>query len=294
MGWQTIVTVLSTIFLTAGEAYAGSHLGPDMLTGNHIWIITLVIMFIMMLQGSVPFVAFVAMLVAYFFIYPPDLGDLSWLLEGTLVAGVILIVIGLFIWVVRKLHHKIPMGSFPSSLGGGRRLRTSPHFSGPIQSSTPTSNQMASNVQVTKTLYHGTPTVQNARKIVQGTGTWKVGNGNVYGTGVYLADKSTARAYAGTGGGIVKVQLSAPSDQIADYYQVTSSNGFRTWKLGNGNGNHGDEVAHYVTEELGKRFIQVNQNMFVGLVSANLKSVPVEFQGLTAIEARDLAGNKIN
>lgn len=294
MRWQTIVMILFSTFLTAGEAYAGNHLGPDMLTGNHIWIITLVIMFIMMLQGSVPFVAFVAMLVAFFLIYPPDLGDLSWLLEGALAVGVIVIVIGLLIWAVRKLRYSMPLGSLTSGLGGGRRLRTSAQSSSPIQSSTPTSNQMASNVQVTKTLYHGTPTLQNARNIAQGTGTWKVGNGNVYGTGVYLADKSTARAYAGTGGGMVKVQLSAPSSQIADYYQVTTSNGFRTWKLSNGNGNHGDEVAHYVTEELGKRFIQVNQNMFVGLVSANLKSVPVEFQGLTAIEARDLAGNIIN
>lgn len=55
----------------------------------------------------------------------------------------------------------------------------------------------------TTTVYHGTPSVENARSIARNG--WMVGSGNVLGDGIYFArNLSTARSYASSGGVYLK------------------------------------------------------------------------------------------
>lgn len=309
---------IAAVLLSAPNALA-SIPGSYELTGFQVWTIALVIMFVMVFTGGVPLVAFIGYLVAYLFIQGSNvreevLGpknqqpvdqpwsfDFSWIIDSLEIIGAIVIFGAVVLVLFRILRYGRGLG--PSSYSSSRYSNSSscqPHSRSQVYSSTrPSMNSTQSQGptstigQVKKTLYHGTPTIKNAQSIADGTGTWIVGNGNLYGTGVYLADRRTAQAYANSNGGIVKVKLSAPGAQIADYYQVSNSSGFQTWRRQNGSGNLGDEIARFVTEQLGKRFLQVNQNMFVVLVDPNLKSIPVSFQGLKVIEAYDLAGNKI-
>jgi len=146
---------------------------------------------------------------------------------------------------------------------------------------------------ISQVLYHGTPTVENARSICQGTGTWVVGTGNVYGTGVYLANRSTASGYAGHAGAIVEVYLSALGSQVVDYNQVTGSREFNSWRIRNSNGNQGDALAAYVTEVVGKRFLKAPGGIFVVLMNPVYRNNLISFEGLTVRGAYDLRGNRI-
>ena len=142
-------------------------------------------------------------------------------------------------------------------------------------------------------LWHGTPTLENARNIANGGGTWVVGEGNAYGTGVYLADKATAGTFAESGGALVRIMLSVPVSQMVGYHQVKNSKEFRAWAKRNGNGNHGDNITAYVTEVLGCRFVRVDDSLFVALAPRTGWTKRIMFEGIKVTGVFNLNGNQI-
>lgn len=142
--------------------------------------------------------------------------------------------------------------------------------------------------------YHGTPSRQAAINIMFSGGSWLVGNRNKYGSGVYLADFSTAKEYAGRSGAIVEVRTDIPPSQIASYDQVLNSSQFRQWRQGRSAGNLGDDISLFVTEVLGCRFLRTSRGWLVGLVPPNLKQTALSFQGLKALRVLSPQGCPIN
>ena len=142
-------------------------------------------------------------------------------------------------------------------------------------------------------LWHGTPSINRAVDILQGHGTWVVGNGNVHGTGVYLASKSTARAYTGVNGALVKVRLSIYSSQIAYEDELLANQNFQTWSTYNPNWVGGDAVTEYVTNTLGKQYLKVDDNMWVALAHKTNNNHLINFSGITALGVFDLNDNKL-
>jgi len=137
-------------------------------------------------------------------------------------------------------------------------------------------------------LCHGTPSIENALDIISGRGTFIVGSGNQYGTGVYFADFNTAKTYAGTSGAIIKVSISVPYSQIADYSELTSSVSFTQFGK-----NIGDGITNYVLNVLRKRFLKVNNNLIVALSDRTNLDERVVFEGVTINGILDNNGNQI-
>jgi hypothetical protein len=144
-------------------------------------------------------------------------------------------------------------------------------------------------------LYHGTPDLNNVRDILDFGSGFMVGQGNSYGTGVYFTDNlEIAKHYAKGSGGIVKVNLQTPVNQIADFFSIASSGDFRTWSSTYGSGNIGDDTANYTLQILRKRFISVSQGFyFVALANKTAKNERVVFEGITIIGVMDASGNPI-
>ena len=166
------------------------------------------------------------------------------------------------------------------------RLNLNPNWSSPP----PPYAQQIGTLRTQK--WHGTPTISNAMDIMQHQGSWIARDGNASGTGVYLASKSMARGYA-IGGALIQVSINIPRSQIADYNQVTSSSGFRSWRRLNGTGNHGDDISEYIITQLGQRYLDAGGGIIVALVRPSDKHQLVKIEGLTAVAAYDLRGNKI-
>lgn len=137
-------------------------------------------------------------------------------------------------------------------------------------------------------LYHGTPSVDNARDIISGGGTFIVGSGNQYGTGVYFADFNTAKDYAHSSGAILKVAIMVPPNQVADYNELPNTVTFP--KLGSSNG---DKITNYVLKVLKKRYLKVNDNLVVALADRTNVNERVVFEGVGVTDIYDYNGNHI-
>ena len=144
-------------------------------------------------------------------------------------------------------------------------------------------------------LYHGTPDLNNVQDIIDFGSGFIVGQGNSYGTGVYFTnDLGVAKQYARGTGGIVRVNLQVPADQIANYNSVVNSSYFRSWCSTYGNGNAGDNVTEYTIGVLRKRFIRVGSyNVYIALARATIGNERVVFEGLTILGGFDARGNPL-
>jgi hypothetical protein len=159
----------------------------------------------------------------------------------------------------------------------------------------PPTNYLYQNGMLSVDLYHGTPYLNNVQDIVDFESGFIVGQGNSYGTGVYFADDiGMAMLYAKLAGGIVKVQLKVPSDQIVDYESVANSPDFKQWCSTHGSGNYGDNITDFTTQILRKRFIRVAfQRTYVALAKKTFNNERVVFEGITILGVMDASGNPI-
>ncbi|EFK10016.1 conserved domain protein [delta proteobacterium NaphS2] len=146
----------------------------------------------------------------------------------------------------------------------------------------------------TAVLYHGTPKLENARNIINGGGTFVIGPGNTNGTGLYLADFHIAQGYAGNKGAVLKVKVQAPWEQIADHNDVTKSQSYRTWVNSNGNGDSGENLKNYTLYVLRKRFLRVNDSIYVALGHRTKNDERVIFEGLTVLEVLGPNGDSLD
>jgi len=170
------------------------------------------------------------------------------------------------------------------------RMASAPYINVP-----PPTNYSYQNGVLSTDLYHGTPDLNNVRDIVDYGGGFIVGQGNTFGTGVYFTDQFlTARFYAKGSGGIVKVNLQTPVNQIADFFSIMSSEEFSTWISRHGSGNIGDDTTNFTLQILRKRFISVSQGFcLVALANKTANNERVIFEGITIRGALDINGNPI-
>jgi len=225
-----------------------------------------------------------------------SLGKWGWgLIRFSITVMVFLTIIAVLFGIlamVRKKQGKAPFFnrySSPFKTNGISGLSSGPFVKN-------SSQQLRSNKvygAFTTKLYHGTPQIDNAQDIVKNKGTFIVGPGNAKGTGVYLADFRTASDYAGYTGAILKIQLKIPWNQIADYNQVVNSHQFGSWSVINGNGDMGDNITNYVLSIQKKRYLKVNQNLYVALAQKTQANERVVFPGLTVLEVLDPLGNPL-
>ena len=166
------------------------------------------------------------------------------------------------------------------------RVKTS--SSHPVNDSDPYLHNDSENVE--EILYHGTPTLENARDILRYG--FLIGSGNSHGTGLYIADLETAKGYARGTGSIVQVRLKAPSDQVADHAFVNST-AFRHWCSVYGNENPGDNITGYALRVLKKRFLRVSDTFYVALANRTRKNERVIFEGVTILGILDAQGNPL-
>ena len=146
---------------------------------------------------------------------------------------------------------------------------------------------------VKEILYHGTPDLNNVTDVINGRGTFVIGNGNAYGTGLYLADLKTAKGYAQPGGAVLGISLHCPADQVIDYNYLTTSAGFQNWAKRYGSGNHGNDITNYCIIHLKKRFIKVNENLYVALSEQTAKNERVQFKGLYIFGCYNATGKSL-
>jgi hypothetical protein len=138
-------------------------------------------------------------------------------------------------------------------------------------------------------LYHGTPVRENAEDIRKYG--FIIGRGNSHGTGLYLADFATAKAYAGGTGAIIKVSFNAPATQIVDHPVLIQSRDFLNWSRYHGGSDFGDNITNYSITVLKKRFIRVNQNFYVALANRTGGNERVIFEGISLVAVLDAYGN---
>ena len=147
---------------------------------------------------------------------------------------------------------------------------------------------------VNETLYHGTPTLQNALDIADAGSGFIVGAGGAYGNGVYFADLETAKSFAAGTGAIVKVLLHVPAHQVADLDSVIDSVRFKNWCLGHGNLTEAECITVYALSVLRKRYMKITDaTIYVALANPTLGDERVVFQGLTVLAVLDSHGNQI-
>lgn len=147
---------------------------------------------------------------------------------------------------------------------------------------------------VSETLYHGTPTLQNAFDIADSGSGFIVGSGNRYGNGVYFGDFVTAQEFAEGAGAIVRVLLHVPAHQIADLNRVKTSRNFQAWCLSNGNGNQGENITDYVLTILRRRFLKVTgKSIYVALANPTFGNERVVFEGIKVLGVLNPQGNLI-
>jgi hypothetical protein len=189
--------------------------------------------------------------------------------------------------LIRKLR-----GNAPWYFGFLSRLKTSGIKSlnpWPHHTNTAKSYSLFSTI-----LYHGTPHIDNARDIAEGRGTFLIGSGNAYGTGLYLADLQTATGYAGYMGAILKIKLQIPRNQIVNYTGICFSLRFFFWAIIKGSRNRGDNITNYSLNVLKKRYLRVNQNLYVALCQRTQTDEHVIFPGLHVLEVFDPFSNPLS
>lgn len=143
-------------------------------------------------------------------------------------------------------------------------------------------------------LYHGTPAIENTRKMVEQGLAFIIGAGNVYGTGVYMTtNRETAKVYAKKNGAILELRLTCPESQIADYASVWESKDFQDWWKKSGIDNKGDAISSYCVNELHKRYLNVDGSTYVAMTSKTAVNERVVFEGLDVVEITDYRGNVI-
>lgn len=159
----------------------------------------------------------------------------------------------------------------------------------------PTNYSYYQNGVLSIDLYHGTPDLNNLRDILDYGSGFIVGQGNSYGTGVYFAEGlQVAKQYVRGTGGIVRVNLQVPGNQIADYYAVVSSNEFKRWCSTYGNGNVGDNITGYTIGVLHQRFIRLSSyGVYIALARVTIGNERVTFEGVTILGGLDTQGNPI-
>jgi len=159
-------------------------------------------------------------------------------------------------------------------------------FSAPFQ--TPWTSVAGRYVE---TLYHGTPRVENAQDILNYG--FLIGEGNLHGSGLYLGDLQTAKAYTKGTGVIIKVKLDVPASQVANYHTIANSPGFKNWSSAYGSGNQGDDISNYTVRVLKKRFFGVNPNFYVALANKTNPDERIVFEGITILGVLDARGNPV-
>ena len=225
-----------------------------------------------------------------------SLGRWGWgFIRFCIAALAVLIIVALFLsifFLVKKIRgQRLLSGGYFSRVKGYTSPNSNPWpFSNVFGQGSGTQNVYG---VFTTVLYHGTPQIDNARDIVNGRGTFLVGPGNANGTGLYLADLQTATSYAGNTGAILKIKLQIPWSQIADYNEIFSSPRFLSWSTINGNGNMGDNITNYSINVLKKRYLKVNQNLYVALAQKTQMNERVVLPGLTVLEVLDSYGNQL-
>ena len=215
----------------------------------------------------------------------------------SLAAMAVLIIVALFVFIlflVKKIKgQRLLSGGYFSPLKRSASQGSNPWLFGNIFGQGSAGTQNVYGI-LTAVLYHGTPQIDNARDIVNGRGTFIVGPGNAKGTGLYLADFYTAKNYAGNTGAILKIKLQIPWGQVVNYNRVLTSPRFVSWSTINGNGNMGDNITNYLINVQKKRYLKVNQNLYVALEQKTQTGERVVFPGLTVIEVLDPYGNPLS
>lgn len=197
-------------------------------------------------------------------------------------------------WMIRKFVLKT--GPYLRLSYPSKRYTPSPFpkLSFPtVSAGTIYSNSSREYGPVNKTLWHGTPSVNRALDILQGAGTWVVGSGNANGSGVYIASRGTAKGYAGPTGALVRLQLVIHASQIVYLDDLLADPNFYVWKVSNRSWNAGDAITEYATSQLGKRYLKVNNDIWVALAHKTHGSHYVSFRGIKALGVYDLQGNQI-
>jgi hypothetical protein len=143
---------------------------------------------------------------------------------------------------------------------------------------------------ISEILFHGTPSCENASDIIDANSGFVIGPGNAYGTGLYLADFESAKAFAKGTGAILEISLEIPPSQVADFDSVVNSPEFQNWCSYNGKGNQGDNLTAYTLSVLRKRFIRC-QNIYVALAEQTFGNERVVFEGVTVLGILDAMGN---
>lgn len=143
-------------------------------------------------------------------------------------------------------------------------------------------------------LYHGTPNKENVGRILTEGGSFQIGGGNINGSGMYMTkDFRTAKYYAGRDGGILKLRLDCPLDQIADYNAVLRSREFKDWKNNQGIRNEGDAISSYCTNVLKKRFLRVDLSTYIALSQRTNEDERIRFQGINIVGCTDSKGRNL-
>ena len=143
-------------------------------------------------------------------------------------------------------------------------------------------------------LLHGTSR-ENALNMLHER-AFKVGDGAAHGRGIYLTKSvKTAREYAKKKGAIVTVTLELPASQIAQYHEVKGNSEFKQWRKGKRFKEDGDAISAYCLDCLGKRFLQLDDEIIVVLSPRKTEEDErMLVQGVYVTGALDYHGNPLN
>ena len=145
--------------------------------------------------------------------------------------------------------------------------------------------------RVVQILYHGTPHDQSGYDILNYG--FVIGQGDTFGSGLYLGDLQTAKSYTRGTGIIIKVKIDVPEHQVIDNSELIASPGFTQWTLNQVGVSLGDNITTYTIQVLNKRFIRVNPSYYVALAHKTALNERVFFEGLTILGVLDAIGNPI-
>ena len=289
MRWQTLFFTAIGLLSVPSSAHAESISQKLEVIGGNLALFGVIGMFLVV-TGAIPiqfYLGFMLILASVLIIS----SGLIWIVFA--ICGGIL---GLFLvfWLISSLSGKLNTNSGSGYSRPNLNSVSMPNLVIPkLSIGSQFSNCSREYGQVTKILWHGTPSVNRAMDILQGAGTWVVGSGNASGTGVYMASRGTAKGYAGSKGALVKLQMSIHSSQIVYSDDLWADQNFNTWKKANSRWGYGDAITEYATRYLGKRYLKVNNDIWVALAHKTQNSHLVKFGGITALGVYDLYGNQI-
>ena len=133
------------------------------------------------------------------------------------------------------------------------------------------------------TVYHGTPSLENAKSIIRHG--WIVGGGNAFGDGVYVTTSvAMARGYAGATGFLVKARLDPGKCAV---WSTSLDRAFQGWVASRGCAPDMSARTAFLLER-GYRTLR-NNNVYVVLLRGyrNPAATKVKLKSLRVVEVQD-------